>query len=144
MRGTTFEEVQERLQHELDVRGGNIRGLARDIAAADANTNPESVRRAIYRILTEGSEPKPETSKMLERALKRRAGYFTVASDSAAKRADRLVELEAKVQRHEVSIGALLQTVRLLHGQVKALGGEVPDLPELIAEPLPGVGGTGA
>jgi hypothetical protein len=139
VRGTTFEEVQARLRRELDARGGNMRQLARDVAT-DGNT--ESARRLLYRILRDGSTPEPETSALLEAGLGRPAGYFTVARPSKESRQDRLAGLEARVQRQEVSIAALLETVRVLHGEVKALGGDVPDLPDTIAEPRPGAEGT--
>lgn len=121
----TFEQVRERLQQEVDERGGNKRRLAREIAAADGTT-VEAARRAIYRVLHDGSLPDEETSAMFERGLGKPAGYFTVAPEARASRRDRLESLEAEARDRLRLIRELLKTVGELGDRIAAVDGQAP------------------
>lgn len=107
------EEVRRRLQAELDDREGNMRRLAREIAA-NTDTPIERVRRMLYRLLTDGVAPTSATSMLLERGLNRPAGYFTVAAPTRD-RPDPLAEVAA----HLEELAAAL--VRLEEGQAEML-----------------------
>lgn len=137
MAGVSFEEVRARLAAELQRRDGNVRGLAREIAAT-GDVSVEMARRAIYRILRDGQAPTPETSAWLEQGLRRRAGYFTVVRAAAGSRRDRLEALEEEVRTNIVSIEALREACALLLAALQALGATVPDLPPAALPPEAG------
>lgn len=119
MRAATFDEVRERLDEELRARDGNMRQLARDIAGD--NGSIETVRRALYRILRDGQTPTEETSRILERGLRRKVGYFTVAKAPGRGRRDRLEELEAKVEKLKVALDLATSTQAALLARVEAM-----------------------
>lgn len=128
----TLEEVRARLQAELDARGGVKRRLAREIAGTDDARKIETARRAIYRVLYEESRPESKTAEMLERALRKPRGYFTVAVEAKGSRRDRLESLEAEARDQRRLIQALEKTVEELAVRIAAVDGQAaPRVPRL-------------
>jgi hypothetical protein len=130
--------------------GASELGLAKRLADNTSDTDPEVKRwRYVVRRARAGGEPSRENVKRIAETFGADPAHLDQRSGALPRpwrqEVDRRLEAaEATERNHTVAIGALLETVYLLHAQVRALGGEVPDLPAPIAEHRPGVEGTGA
>lgn len=139
-----------RLRVELRERGGNLRGLARDIAAADDSTEDqknviEAWRRALYRYLgKERSLPEPEKAHLMAAALSRPTDWFDPERRQRAARPQELAEISQKLDLlvGEFTIGNPVDRLAALGNEVAAMRENLATILESHARALMGIQAT--